>query len=355
MSDNPSRVLVLGDDFMPTSVFATALAAIAEPVSVHYVQLEARDAYVPATDSERGIREFFGDPAQVRAALDGHTIVLFHGAPITAEVLDAAPELAFIGCARGGPVNVDIEAATARRIAVVNTPGKNAAAVADLTLAFVLHLARGLTRAAESLRGPGRLTDSTFGGADFFGRELEGQTLGLVGIGYVGRLVAARVLALGMRVVAYDPYVDTAQCPTEVRMVELDELLGSSDFVSLHARANGDNRHLIDASRLKKMKSSAYLINTARESLVDEAALLAALDDGVIAGAAVDVLESPSSGRHAFVDRPDVLVTPHIGGATHETLRRGAEMLVADVARHIRGEPLLNLVNPIPAAVSSEA
>ncbi len=339
------RVLAVGDPFMPASAFTHALAALGDAVTVTELQIEDGAAAAPRTASERLIREYAGDPADVAAAGTGHDVLVVHGAPVTAEILDAAP-LRLICCARGGPVNVDIAAATARGIPVTNSPGKNARAVAELTVAFALMLIRGVPTATRFLLDGGRHADSPFEGGRFIGGEAASMTLGLVGLGHVGRDVAIRARALGFTVLAHDP-APPGIVPAGVAAVGFDEVLTRSDIVSVHARASADNRHLFGAAAFARMPRGSFFINTARESLVDEDALLDALTSGALAGAAVDVAERRlAGGRHPLLDLPNVIVTPHIGGATRETLRRGAEMAAAAVARVLAGEVPDYLLNP---------
>src|SRR5262249_31478919 len=163
--------------------------------------------------------------------LDQHDILVVHGAAVTDAVLDASP-LRLVCCARGGPVNVDVEAATERRIPVVTTPGKNAESVADLTIAFLVMLARGVVRAAAFLAGGGSVGESAFEGAEWFGHDLGGHWLGLIGYGHVGRSVAGRAQAMGMKVASFDPNVDAETMALDgVRALELGALLEQSRFV----------------------------------------------------------------------------------------------------------------------------
>lgn len=341
------RVLVAGDSYMPASIFAAALARLGGggAITVTELQIGGAEAAPPRTESARALREYVGDPADVAAAVAGHEVLVVHGAPVTAEVLDAAP-LRLVCCARGGPVNVDVAAASARGIPVTNAPGRNAQAVAELTVAFALMLIRGVPASARYLMNGGRHADSVYEGQEFFGREAPGMTLGLAGLGHVGRQVAARGRALGFTVLGYDP-VRPAALPAGLRMVSFDELLSRSDIVSVHARATADNRHLFDASAFARMPRGAYFINTARESLVDEEALHRRLASGALAGAALDVVEPRPAGQpHPLLALPNVIITPHIGGATHETLARGARMAAAEVARLVAGDHPGHLVNP---------
>jgi D-3-phosphoglycerate dehydrogenase / 2-oxoglutarate reductase len=341
----PVRVLAVGDPFMPVSAFTDALAALGDAVAVTELQIEDAAAAPPRTTSEQLIREYAGDPADVAAAVAGHEILVVHGAPVTAEILDAAP-LRLVCCARGGPVNVDVAAANARGIPVTNSPGKNAQAVAELTLTFALMLIRSVPASARFLLDGGRHADSPFEGGQFIGGEAASMTLGLVGLGHVGRAVALRARPLGFTVLAHDP-APPGIVPAGVSIVGFDELLARSDIISVHARANAGNRHLFSAAAFARMPRGSYFINTARESLVDEEALLGALTSGTLAGAALDVAEGPSGGsRHPLLDLPNVIITPHIGGATRETLRRGAEMVVTAITRVLAGEEPDYLLNP---------
>lgn len=339
------RVLAVGDPFMPVTGFAEALAGLGDAVTVTELQITTTGAEPARTESERGLREYAGDPAEVASAVKGHDVLVVHGAPVSAQALDA-PGLRLVCCARGGPVNVDVAAATRRGIPVATTPGKNAEAVAELTISFALMLIRGVPRASRFLTGGGTLAESTFEGSEFLGREAPGTVLGVVGLGHVGRHVASRALALGFDVIAHDPVIP-AIVPEGVRLSSLDDLLAAADIVSVHARATAANRHMFAAERFTLMKRGASFINTARESLVDEDALAAALRSGHLAGAALDVVERPpGGGRHPLLDLPEVLITPHIGGATQETLRRGARQAADAIAALLAGRRPACVANP---------
>jgi D-3-phosphoglycerate dehydrogenase / 2-oxoglutarate reductase len=348
------HVLVVGDPYMPVSAYAEALAAL-DGASLELSTMQIDDTWFapPRTESERRLREYVGDPAEIAAAVAGHDVLIVHGAPVSAEVLDAAP-LRLVCCARGGPVNVDVAAATDRGIPVVNTPGKNAEAVAELTIAFALLLIRAVPRASRYLIEGGGFAESVFEGREFFGREAPSLTMGLVGLGHVGREVARRARALGFTVVGYDPQPPAALAGVEV--VSLDALLERSDVISLHARLTPENRHMFSWDTFARMRRGAYFINTARESLVDEAALGRALEAGLLGGAALDVLERTVPGeRHHLLDLPNVFVTPHIGGATAETLTRGARRAVAAVADLLAGKVPADIVNPQVLQAGSRA
>jgi D-3-phosphoglycerate dehydrogenase len=339
------KILVVGDSYVGTPLFQRALGTVGGPHRLRYLQLDEAATLTPRTPSERSIHEYLGTPGQVAAQLRDEDVLVVHGAPVTKEVLDAAPDLKLVCCARGGPVNVDVWAATRRGIPVVHTPGKNAEAVADLTLAFMVMLARGVPQAQAFVREAGNVGTSAFQGAGFFGVELGGRTLGLVGYGQVGRRVARRALAFGMGVAVFDPYVGV-DGETDVEPLDLDQLLARSDVVSLHARATAETADLMGRRELGLLRPGSFLVNTARETLVDERALYDALVSGRLRGAALDVLRPwPGPGMHPLVTLDNVVVTPHIGGATSETLARGARMVAEEVERFASGEPLRHVIN----------
>lgn len=336
------KVLAVGDSYVPIEVFRAALERVPEAE----LDLAEADADVAGAPPEPGVREYAGSAAHVAGLLDGHDVLVVHGAPITAAVLDASSALRLVCCARGGPVNVDVRAATERGIPVVTTPGKNAEAVADLTLAFLVMLARGLPRAVAFLKDGGQVGQSAFEGAEFFGHDLGGLRLGLFGFGHVGRRVADRAGAFGMEVLVHDPYVAEPSA-NGAAWLGFEELLAQADVVSLHVRATRESENMIDARALATMRPGSFLVNTARETLVDEAALAAALADGHLAGAALDVVRPvPEGERNSLLDLEQVIVTPHIGGATDETLARGAEMIAEELRRWAAGGDPENVADP---------
>lgn len=329
---------------MPSRYFREAFARLAESHEVRYADADETSAYQPETPSERKLSEYLGSPRSLAAAMDGVEVLAVQGAPVTAEVLTAGASLRLVACARGGPLNIDVDALSARGLPLVNTPGKNSEAVADLTLAFLVMLARGMPTAIRFLQEGRRVRDN-WEGARFMGADLREHTLGLVGYGQVGQRVAQRAQAFGMSVLVYDPFV---QANGHEQVHHLDELLQRSDFVSLHARATSTTERLIDAAAIAAMRPGAVLVNTARESLVDEDALDAALSSGHLGGAGLDVFHSPPAGeRSRLLRHANVVLTPHIGGATRETLKQGAEMLAAEITRFGAGEPLMHVVEAI--------
>ena len=291
---------------------------------------------------------FDGSKFAERIRLLGADVLIVEADLVHAEVLESCP-LRMIGCCRGDPVNIDLELATRKGIPVFHTPGRNADAVADITLAFMLMLARHLPQVAETFQGGGPAFERTGDFLEMYNRftgvELGGQTVGLVALGAVGREVAARLRAFKARVLAYDPYV--RQPPEGVELTGLEELLRASDFVSLHAPVTAETQNLVSRERLALMKPSAYFINTARAALTDEDALYEMLVAGRLAGAALDVLHNePLQGDNRFLSLPNVIVTPHLGGATHDVVRHQSDIVVDAIESYLRGERPRWMANP---------
>ena len=331
---------------MPSDTFRLAFSSLIPENQIRFIQMNETDRLIPSSESEKSIREFSGKPKQLANELKDEDILVVHDAPVTDEVMDASPNLKLIGCARGGPVNIDINAATARGIPVISAPGRNAEAVADYVLGVMLVLARNLSKANIFLREKRKFDRSTFD--SFFGHELGGKILGLIGYGNVGSRVAKRARAFGMSVQVYDPYVDKSKIDAPgIRTTDLDTLIASSDFVSLHARESKENENMFGKRQFDLMKKSAYFINSARGSLLDEAALLEALTNKRIAGAGLDVLKKePASPDNPLVSMDNVFITPHIAGASREVPLRGAEIVAKQVQNFISGEKLEGVINP---------
>jgi D-3-phosphoglycerate dehydrogenase / 2-oxoglutarate reductase len=256
---------------------------------------------------------------------------------VTTELLDRAPQLKLIARAGVGVDNVDMKAATARKIRVVNAPTAATTSVAELSVALYLMLARNLAvRVAATKAGVWKRGEN--------GTELAGKVVGFVGYGRIAREIARLLQPFGVRTIAFDPFVKTTTDGTE--LAALDDVLARADFVSLHAALTPENHHLVDAARLGRMKKGAFLVNVARGPLVDEEALVAALDSGRLGGAALDVFEVEPPTRTRLLEHPKLIATPHLGASTHEAQRRAGQQVVDEVLRGLKGEALQSLVNP---------
>jgi D-3-phosphoglycerate dehydrogenase len=312
------------------------------------IYLENRaGAFKWSTEVKENVKEAFGDPDYIKREIKGAGIVLSGFAPMTASVMDSDPALKVIGIARGGPVNVDVGAATARKIMVVGTIGRNAESVADHTLGFILSESRQIARHSMALKtcsyfeqsgkiGRGRYLDSY----DF--QELGGKTLGLIGFGEVGKRVAKRARAFGMSVQVFDPYI-TAKALTkeDCSKTELEPLLRTSDFVSIHAKLTPETTHMLNAGRLAMMKPSAVIINTARGEIIDEKALYEALKSKKITSAALDVFEEdPVKQNNVLLTLENVTVTPHTAGRSPEVEKRGYQQVAEATAKYLRGDEI---------------
>lgn len=283
-----------------------------------------------------GWQVILSSPAEFTAHVtDCDAIFLRSGVRITRELIALAPRLKIIGRAGAGVDNIDLDAATEAGVLVTNTPGGNAVAVAELTIAFLLALARPLLAA----------TASTSAGAwekhRFLGTELRGKTLGIIGLGAIGREVAKRAQAFDLRVIATDPYVEAS-----LPLLSLDELLPQSDYVSLHCALTAETRRMIGAAQFAKMKPGVRFINCARGEIVDEAALLHALQSGQVAGAALDVFDpEPPAASNPLLRDPRVVATPHIGGSTIEAQELIGERIVDQVVQYLTTGAVTHAVN----------
>jgi phosphoglycerate dehydrogenase-like enzyme len=290
-------------------------------------------------------RQVLGGDALVAAAVGAHLLVV-EIETVDGDVLDARPEVRIVATARGAPSNVDLATATARGIPVLHTPARNAASVADFTIGLILAQCRSLARGQDHLRRKGWHVEGELPYLHFRGPELAGRTLGLVGYGAVGREVARRAAGgFAMRVLVYDPHIPEPDPPALT--VPLDQLLEESDVVSLHCPLTPETTGLIGAAELEHMAAHATLVNTARAGVIDEVALVAALAEGTIAGAALDVYWSePLPRDHPLFALDNVTLTPHLAGASHDVVAHHSAMIVDDLERLVAGHRPRHLANP---------
>lgn len=303
---------------------------------------ELSPATVEALGSGFDIRTVDGTdrPALLAALPEAHAVLIRSATQIDAEALAAAPQLKVVARAGVGLDNVDIKAATAAGVMVVNAPTSNIISAAELTIGHILSLARHIPAAHTSLAG-GEWKRSKFTGVELFEK-----TIGIIGLGRIGALIAARLQAFGMEVVAYDPYVTATRAQQlGARLVSLEELLQVSDFVTIHMPKTPETTGMIGTAELKAMKPSAFIVNVARGGLIDEAALAAALRSGEIAGAGLDVFTSEPPTDDALTSAPNVIVTPHLGASTEEAQEKAGVAVARSVRLALEGELVPDAVN----------
>ncbi|MFL6122213.1 2-hydroxyacid dehydrogenase [Actinophytocola sp.] len=329
----PEAILLAGDQFVLNRLFEAELAPGAWDVRT----LELPWPHVPfgavaEVDEASDVEDALID------ALHGVKVCLTQMAPLTARVLAACPDLELFAVSRGGPVNANLAAATEHGVAVTFAPGRNAESTAEHTIGMALAAMRRIPAAHGSIVA-GRWESGMFAYSET-GLEIAGSTIGLVGYGAIGSRVAAVLRAMGATVLVTDPYAD-------VESVPLDELLRRSSVVSLHARLTDETRGIIGERELALMPEGSVLVNCARGGLLDYSALAKALTDGHLFAAAVDVYdEEPLPADHPLRDAPNVVMTPHLAGASRAVAARAARMVGVEAARWLAGEPPLHCANP---------
>lgn len=340
------HILAAGDQFVVPSLFTTAITDAVQ--GRHDLQFSELTLPWPLEPFGRvgSVDEASGTVAGLISSLSGVSIAVTQMAPFTAEVFDASPELRLVGVCRGGPVNVDLDAATRAGVVVSFAPGRNATAAAEYAIGLMLAAMRRIVTTDADLRaGTWRGDFYTYDNA---GLELDGSTVGLVGYGAIGRIVARVLTAFGAHVVTFDPYADPAAIAADgVESVGLDDLLRRSSVVSLHARLTGETHHLLNAENLALLPEGAVLVNSARGGLVDYQALPGLLRSGRLGALALDVYDiEPPPSDWPLRDAPNVVMTPHLAGATRQTAQRAAQIVAHDVAEFLDGHRPLHVANP---------
>jgi D-3-phosphoglycerate dehydrogenase / 2-oxoglutarate reductase len=294
---------------------------------------------------------FSGEGLAARIRDLGADVLIVEADLVHEEVIEGC-DLEMIGAARGDPINIRVDLATKRRIPVFFAPARNAEAVAELTVAFMLCAARHVHEVCHELRS-GRLR---LDGAEAYleayhrytGLELEGKTVGIVGFGAIGQRVARILGGFGSRVLAFDPHVDAGRFDAlGAERRDLDDLLRECDVLTVHCPETPETVGLIDAARVRALKPGAYVMNLGRARVLDEDALYEGLRSGRIAGAGLDVLvDEPVRPDNRFLELPNVVILPHYGGNTHETVRRQSDMIVEAIEEFRAGKRPANLCNP---------
>ncbi|WP_323768475.1 2-hydroxyacid dehydrogenase [Antarctobacter sp.] len=342
-----TEVAIIGDRFMLSETFESYIRAVCgDKVSVRRMDYDWPDA--PLEQGYKGsriegIQEFQGDPDEVVAHIGRAQVAVIHHAPLSGEMMKALPDLKLVAVSRGGPVNVDMAAAQAQGVTVVNTPGRNASAVAEFAIGGIIAEVRNLARGHEALRKGDYRTDLYR--ADVTGDELCDMTVGVIGYGEIGKRVVTLLRAFGCRIIVSDPYVQlTAEdLRAGVQMVSFDQILAGSDIVTLHPRVTEETTGMMDATAFAAMKPGSTLINTARGPLVDYDALIAALQSGHLRGAMLETFPiEPVPADSPLLTMPNVTLTPHIAGASLRTVRVAASKAAEEVRRWLEDEPPLN-------------
>lgn len=282
---------------------------------------------------------------------DYHALVVRSATKVTADILEAAGNLKIIGRAGTGVDNIDTLAATKRGIVVMNTPGGNTITTAEHAISMMMSLARKIPQATASMKR------GEWEKKKFEGTEVTGKTLGILGVGNIGSVVASRALGLRMNVIAYDPFISSeAADKLGVKLVTMDELFRKSDFISIHVPLSNETRNIVNAEAFKKMKKGVKIINCARGGIIHEQDLAEAIKAKIVSGAALDVFEKePPPAGHPLLGLEEVILTPHLGASTHEAQENVAIAIAEQIADYLLNGTIRNAVNvpSIPAELLS--
>ncbi|MFT4216023.1 MAG: 2-hydroxyacid dehydrogenase [Micropruina sp.] len=331
------KILVAGDRFILPEILLEALARHVPDAETTIVK--GNWPVTPFADIAE-VHEAEGDEDALIRALEGCEIAFVHAPPFTEKVIAAvAPTLKLITVGRGGPVNINLDAAAKHGVVVSNAPGRNATATAEHSVAMILASVRQLVdRHNELAAGQWR---GDYYAYENVAPEVCGSTVGVIGYGAIGSRVARTLRAMCADVLAYDPYVAAADMPDATKLDDLDELLRRSTILTLHPRLNDETRGMIGRDQLALLPSGAIVVNCSRPPVLDYDALADALDSGHLYAAAADVLPSePLPPGHRLLRTPRLTLTPHLAGASRESAQLAAELGAADIARWLAGEPL---------------
>jgi D-3-phosphoglycerate dehydrogenase len=314
------------DSTRPTVVVAESLAAAG---------IEALSRDFDVIDASGWPR-----PALLEAMNTANGLVVRSSTVVDRELIEAAPLLKVIGRAGIGVDNIDVDAATSRGVLVVNAPQANTISAAEHAFALLLAQVRHIPQADARTRG------GNWDRKSFQGVELHGKTLGVIGLGRIGSLVATRAMAFGMKVLAYDPFISAERARRQgAELVDLDKLLASADFITIHLPLTPDTEHLIGKDALAKCKPGVRIVNTSRGGIVDEEALAEAVRSGAVGGAALDVFVNEPLTESPFFDLPQVVLTPHLGASTVEAQDKAGIQVAEVVAAALAGDLVLSAVN----------
>ncbi len=347
------KLLAISDTYIPADFMRDGLSELADLGIDVEVRHWGHDDLIGLQQDNLAIETGGPDaielPGSITQDLGAFDIVVVQFAPIGSSFVEKAENLKLIGVLRGGVENIAVETATGKGISVMNTPGRNARAVAECTMGMILAEIRNIARSHADLKRNN--WHRSFPNSEAI-PELCGKTVGLVGYGAVARLVAGFLEAFGSRIIAFDPYFSGDPAPAE--LVGLEFLMRNSDVVSLHARLTTESDHLIGKEELAMMKPTAVLVNTARSGLVDEAALIKALEEKRIVGAALDVFdEEPLPADHPFIRLENATITAHLAGSTIDSFKNSPRMMAGHLKNCLTGGKDLPVVNGVQPALKN--
>lgn len=343
----PRKIAIIGDNFMLPEVFRAKIETVATgDLDIRTLQTAWPDEPMefgnPALGLDK-VKEYFGHPEEVVDFIGDAEILVTQLAPLSEGMMLRLPDLKLVAVSRGGPINIDMAAARAHGVTVVNVPGRNATAVAEFTIGAILAETRLIRVGHEALR-KGEWRGDLYR-ADRTGRELNEMTVGVIGYGNIGTKVVRLLRAFGCHVLVCDPYVQLSADDRNagVELLALDDLLSRSDVVTLHPRVTEETRGMIGMDTIARMKPGVILINTARGPLVDYDALYEALVSGQIASAMLETFAvEPVPSDWPLLQLPNVTLTPHIAGASVRTVTYAAEQAAEEVRRYLGGLPPVN-------------
>ncbi len=341
------KIAIIGDRFMLPTVFRDKLvAACGEGHDIRLLEQPWPDEPMEhgyAKAGMDGLKEYMGDADEIVDFIGDAEIMITQLAPLSAGMLERLPDLKLVAVSRGGPVNIDMQAARRANVLVVNTPGRNASAVAEFTIGAILAETRLIRTGHESLRR-GEWRGDLYR-ADRTGRELNEMTVGVIGYGNIGTKVVRLLRAFGCKILVADPYVQLSADDRNagVELVSLQTLLTQSDVISLHARVTEETKGFINAAAFASMRPGTIFLNTARGPMVDYDALYEALVSNHLGGAMLETFAiEPAPADWPLLQLPNVTLTPHIAGASVRTVTFAAEMAAEEVRRYIEGLPPVN-------------
>lgn len=340
-------VAIIGDHFMLPEVFAQKLQeACGDALTIRTRKDNWPDEPMEhgyAVKGMDGLKEYFGTADDVVDFIGSAEILVTQLAPMSRGMLERLPKLKLIAVSRGGPVNIDMQAARDHGVLVVNTPGRNASAVAEFTLGAILAETRKIRVGHEAIRSG--IWRGDLYRADVTGRELCEMTVGVIGYGNIGTKVVRLLRAFGARILVHDPYIQLApeDAAAGVELVAFDRLLAEADVVTMHARVTQETTGMMNASAFARMKPGALFVNTARGPLCDYPALYDALTQGTLGSAMLETFAvEPVPMDWPLLQLPNVTLTPHIAGASVRTVTYAAEQAAEEVRRYLAGEPPRN-------------